>query len=352
METAFIQQRDMRYETKSFDLLGIEAENHVATMLSYWDVNGICRYANNAFLYRYELEREELVNVMSIQQLLGEELYKHNSTHINNVLKGQKQVFRYKEKARLDLRKFSIITYYPDFQQDKVIGYFAKVFDVKPIKGNCLQYTENEKLQERDILRSIIETKEMEKERVAYQLKESVNQTLASCKMMVESLKKQYTEIPLLTNFSSYLHLAIDELNDLSNNISPSIVKLLGFNAGVQEAINLFEDTHKVKVFFKCVGDDIEQVGHNGKITLFRFIQDCLLMFTDKKVNDNIFVEINYRCPLVKLKFVFNEPSFELSNQGKFFLDITDRVECYSGKYKEIKWRNLTILEIELPEIC
>jgi signal transduction histidine kinase len=191
----------------------------------------------------------------------------------------------------------------------------------------------------------------MEKEMVAYQLKESVNQTLAYCKMMVESLRKQYAEIPILTNFSSYLHLAIDELNDLSNIMSPSIIKLLGFKAGVQDVINLFEANHRVKVFFKCEGDDIEQVGYTAKLTLFRIIQNCLLMFTDKKVRDNVFVEINYSCPTIKLKLVLNEPSFEMSAHGKYYLDITNRVECYSGKCKEIKWKNLTILEIELPEI-
>jgi signal transduction histidine kinase len=351
METTFIQQRNMPYESKSYDLLGIKAADQIEIMLSYWDAKGICRYANNAFLKRFEVEREDLVNVMSVNELLGEDMYKHNLPHINNVLKGKKQVYRYKERVRVDLRKFSIITYYPDFQEDEVVGFFARIFDVKPFKEQETRLNDTEKLQERDVLRSIIETKEMEKEMVAYQLKESVNQTLAYCKVMVESLKKQYAEIPLLTNFSSYLHLAIDELNDLSNNMSPSLIKLLGLKAGVQDAINLFEATHKVKVFFKCEGDDIEQVGHTSKLTLFRIIQDCLLMFTGKKVYDNVFVEINYSCPAVKLKLVLNEPSFEVSKQGKYYLDITNRVECYGGKCKEIKWKNLTILEIELPEI-
>jgi len=351
MHPQFVHNIHRQYETELSNLLGNKATDHINTMLSYWDWNGICRFANNAYLKRFDVSRERLVNVLTKREFHGEEDYKKMAPFITKVLKGEKQIYQRKETVYTSKISYSIITYYPDFVDTEVVGFFAQVFDIKPIKELNPKFRAMEKVKERELMRSVIEAQEVENELIAYQLKESVNQTLAYCKIMLEKAGGQQNGKSFLKNFSTHIHQTIDELNALSTKMSPSLIKMLGFIAGVKEYITVFEQRHNIEVIFECGDEGIEQIENTNKIALFRIIQDYLLLFADSVSCNTISVEVNYYNPTVKLKLVNNDASFEMSKQCNSYTNIMNRVECYGGRITEAAQQKEVMVEIELQNI-
>ncbi len=191
MQKQLIEKIDRKYETRLFNLLGTKPTDHINTMLSYWDKKGTCQFANNAYLKRFDIERSDLVKTISKKDLHGEDAYRKMLPFIKGVLGGHKQIYQRNERVYTNLISYSIITYYPDFKDGEVVGFFAQVFDIKPVKELNAKFRALEKVKEKELLKSVIEAQEVENELIAYQLKESVNQTLAYCKIMLEKARSQ-----------------------------------------------------------------------------------------------------------------------------------------------------------------
>src|SRR5581483_5207590 len=67
--------------------------DNISAMLAYWDNNLICRFANAAYMDWFGRSREELVNQMTLMDLLGPELFAKNYPHIQGALHGRQQTF-------------------------------------------------------------------------------------------------------------------------------------------------------------------------------------------------------------------------------------------------------------------
>ncbi len=135
--------------------------------------------------------------------------------------------------------------------------------------------------------------------------------------------------------------------------MSPSLIKMLGFIAGVKEYIQVFEQRQNknIHVTFECGDEGIEQIENTNKIALFRIIQDYLLLFADSVSCNTISIEVNYYNPTVKLKLVNNDASFKMSKQCNSYRKILNRVEYYGGKITEAAQHEEVMVEIELENI-
>lgn len=337
-------------ENDHFNLLGSRATDHINAMLSYWDRDGICRFANQPYLNRFGLKKNQLVNVLRKEDLLGKEAYEKTLPYLHGVLEGKPQLYERTETSGGDFLRYSITSYVPDIQDNNVVGYFVQITDITPVKELEVKIRKLEKAKERELLRSVIETQELEREVIAYQLKESVNQTLAYCKLMLEKSKEKQKGSAFLKNFSTFIHQAIDELNALSTKMSPTVIKLLGFETGVREYIKVFEDKQHVAIDFEC-NNEIENMAGTDKIALFRILQNYLLTFVNHSTGTHIIIDVAYLNKSVSIRLVHNDPMFQIDKGSKEYIDILNRVEYYSGQVVESLHNELAILEIDLLDI-
>ena len=65
--------------------------NHISAMLSYWDKDGYCRFANDAYMEWFGKSNADMVNV-HVKDFLGP-LYEPNIPHLEAVLSGKVQTF-------------------------------------------------------------------------------------------------------------------------------------------------------------------------------------------------------------------------------------------------------------------
>ena len=327
---------------------GLHVADHVTAMLAYWDNKQVCRFANSAYQEWFGKTRDEMIGKITMEELLGP-IYKKNLPYITGALNGVRQVFEREIPLPDGGSRHSIATYYPDITEKEVRGFFVHVADVTPVKLLEAKILELQKTKKKDMLRSVIETREKEKESIAYELRDSISQTLAYCKLMLQNANSKDPENTLLKEITEYIHQAIHELNTLSNNLSPSGIQHFGLKPGLEDYILNFQKQYNHQVLFICDEDTIEKLSNYDKISVFRIIQNFILLMSPLTAPRNIYISIRWETPRLYLQLSYNDSQFELPLLSQEFTDIQTRVEYYEGSIKQICNAEETILNIELP---
>ena len=104
------------------------AENTDA-MLAYWDADQVCRYANNAYIKWFGKTPGEMIDKITLQELL-KDIYPKNLPYIEKVLQGETQVFYRDIKVPSGEIRRAIATYHPDIEHGLVKGFFVHVADM------------------------------------------------------------------------------------------------------------------------------------------------------------------------------------------------------------------------------
>lgn len=219
----------MTVASTNLNSLGLFVADHVTAMLAYWDKDLICRFANDAYRHWFGKTREEMIDKITIKELLGP-LYEKNLPYISGALAGEVQTFERVIPIPSGGVRYSIATYFPDVVDDEVHGFIAHVADITPIK-----------LLEIDLVKS--------KEIIEYQ-----NKSLLNFANIVSHNLKNYAQsfsgmIELLQyDYPKELHTEIiKELRTVSTNFSETIknigeiVYAQNTHNIIPEAINLYE---------------------------------------------------------------------------------------------------------------
>lgn len=105
----------------------------VPAMLSYWDKNHICRFANKAYHDWFGKSPEEMINKMSLTELLGP-LYILNEPYIHGVLEGKNQTFEREITSPSGQTRYALVNYYADKVGHNTVGFHTYVADVTSLK--------------------------------------------------------------------------------------------------------------------------------------------------------------------------------------------------------------------------
>lgn len=278
-----------------------------------------------------------------MKELLGP-LYEKNLPHIEAALSGHKQVFERDIVVPDGGIRHSLATYSPDIANGEVKGFFVHVADVTYIKA----LEEQLRSSRREMLRTVIETQEEERNAIVNILRDSVNQTLAYSKMMLQSKQKNEPDNIYDQDLSNNIQQAIEELSNLSINLVPSGIDILGFYHGVENYLEQFGSKHPVIFHFECPDAAIESLDMKDKLSVFRIIQDYLLILADNHLSNIIRIKINYQAPKLLLALSQNDTGFIYQKQAKEFKDILHRVEYYAGTMETLQSSDGTSILITL----
>jgi PAS domain S-box-containing protein len=124
----------METQKNDMNIFGLMVTDHITAMLAYWDKNLICRFANSAYVEWFGKRKEDMIDKMTIKELLGDPLYEKNLPYILGALKGQAQTFEREIPLPSGGTRHSLANYYPDIVDGEVLGFFVHVADVTPLK--------------------------------------------------------------------------------------------------------------------------------------------------------------------------------------------------------------------------
>lgn len=329
--------------TDRLDQMGSLVANQINAMLAYWDKDLVCRFANDAYLEWFGKTKEEMIDKMTIDKLLGPTLYQKNLPFITEALKGYKQVFE-REIPTPDgkgLRQ-SLATYFPHVADGEVKGFFVHVADVSYIK-QLEAFVSKFRL---NMLRDVIEAQEAERAHISSLLRDSVNQTLTHCKLVLQAKMHGDNELANDKILERGIDQAIKELNMLSINLTPSAIKDFGFIAEMKLYIE--SNMRGIPIKFICKNNGIEELALHDKLSLFRIIQCFLTMVTEEEKQNAVRVKVDYENRKVAMELSVANEDFPFKRDNKQIMDIMTRIEYHNGQIEHYSLKNEKMLSIKI----
>lgn len=336
-----------RSKDESLAKICLHVVDHLDALIGFWDDKGICRFANRSLKKLFGQSHDQIIGNTYFKELFQNN-YPAMLPYINKVLEGKKQVFDMEMSFENTNPIYYIITFQPHKIKGKTTGFFSHMANINKVIQRDSFLLDSEKTKGRKILRSVIETQENERELIAVELRDKINHSLAYSKMMLETAISANGNNSLLTKISKSIHITIDELNRISSDLTPSIISMIGFQSGINEYINNFKKRYPLKITFNCMDDTIEQLSVNDKISVFRILQDYLLIIASNTSSKKIKIEINRSGTTLILKMRTDNIKFSLPEQEKEFLDIEHRLEYYNGSWKHFIKKDKNVFQIEL----
>ncbi|MEO8583557.1 MAG: hypothetical protein ABI415_07160 [Flavitalea sp.] len=181
-------------------------------------------------------------------------------------------------------------------------------------------------------MRSIVETQEAERNSLAIVLRDNINQTLSSCKLMLESVAAHESASVEVKKSYDFIQKAIEQLKVLTIDLHPSPVLDLGFQEGMQEYISSFVKLYELPVYFNCTNEADDGMVENIQIPTFRILQDSLLMLNHYSVSTNIEINVEKTAEQYIITIKYNDAIFNFDISCKEWQNIRVRLEYLDGK--------------------
>lgn len=134
------------------------------------------------------------------------------------------------------------------------------------------------KRTDRRMLSAILATEEKERQRFAKDLHDGLGPILSTIKMSVSALdngQMGQTNLVILQNVEKAVDEAVLSIRELSNNLSPHVLKNFGLVSAIQSFINKLEATKSIKVQFTTNMEDI-RIDEHHEIILYRGVCELL----------------------------------------------------------------------------
>lgn len=206
---------------------------------------------------------------------------------------------------------------------DKIFKYIKKL-DVQ------------RQLTEKRILNTVLRTEEKERVRFSKELHDGLGPLLSSAKLSLSALAKseqsqQSTEI--IKNTRYVIDEAIRSLKEISNNLSPHILKDFGLARGVSNFINKSLGMHTLAINF-TTNLRAERFEMDVEVILYRVI--CELINNSIKHSEGSYIDLtlNYSDNKIMIEYSDNGKGFNTSammDVGMGLSNITSRINSLKG---------------------
>jgi PAS domain S-box-containing protein len=232
----------MESKKQNVSILGLEVADHISAMLAYWDKDLVCRFANSAYVEWFGKTKEEMVDKMTIKELLGP-LFEKNLPYISGALKGENQTFEREIPLPKGGTRASLANYYPEIVNGEVMGFYVHVADVTLLKE-----------MEKELLKQNLKVQEQNERLlnfsniVSHNLKSYSNNLSAILELysLASSNDEKDKLIDLLNSISKGFSSTVSHLNEITK--SQNLAKLIPEQIYLNELIEKLKMTLLVQI--------------------------------------------------------------------------------------------------------
>lgn len=144
-------------------------------------------------------------------------------------------------------------------------------------------------------MQSVIEGQEIERERIAKDLHDSLGGLLSTIKLKFEKAKLPITDNKVIKEFEQaqgLLDTAVEEVRTIARNLQPGSLKKLGLVSAIKDLINRFDGDQYPDIDFQYYGVP-EKMDKMLALTVYRIIQELLTNSLKHARANEILIQIN-----------------------------------------------------------
>lgn len=216
---------------------------------------------------------------------------------------------------------------------------FIVFYKGKPIRMvGAMQDITFQKEEELRLAKTIIKAQEAERHFIGQELHDNVNQLLVASQLNLGMVKKMNPEkaAELIDNIKGYISTAINEIRNLSHQLSPSSfgdVTLKDVFENLLQGINANND---YKIHLKFHYPQNEPLDQDLQITLYRILQEALNNIVKYASASNIEIIVDKTEKGISMSIADNGVGFNItsSKKGIGLNNIKRRVESFEGSFK------------------
>ena len=185
-------------------------------------------------------------------------------------------------------------------------------------------------------MQSMIAGQEMERERIAQDLHDSLGGLLSTVKLQFDSVQARNPEIKDLEeykNANKLLDSAVDEVRSISRNLQPGALAELGLVPALKDLINNFDGDHYPEVDLQ-VYDVPKKINNIVALSIFRVIQELLYNSVKHAKASEVLIQINKENNELVIQFEDDGIGFDmdnLSHKGMGLENMKSRINFLKG---------------------
>ncbi len=192
-------------------------------------------------------------------------------------------------------------------------------------------------LTSKRILSTVLRTEEKERIRFSKELHDGLGPLLSSAKMSLSALSKvdrSDADAEIIRNTGFVIEEAIRSLREISNNLSPHVLKEFGLARGIANFVGKASDMHGVAIAFKTNLRPSDRFDTEVEVILYRVI--CELVNNSLKHSgcQHCTLTLDYEAPTLTLRYGDDGCGFDprtVAGVGMGLSNIASRINSLNG---------------------
>lgn len=231
----------------------------------------------------------------------------------------------------------------------RVIGSIQDVTEERDLQRQVLI---TEKQKKKDVVDAVIGAQEKERNELAAELHDNVNQLLAASILYLKTAQKQKVIKPaLVTQSLDYIEKAIEELRVISRNLTPAELKMNGLSAALAAFAKKLHIPKSFQVKLEIGEIDESRISQPLKLAVYRIAQEVMNNILKHANATKVAIHLWEVDGMLNLTVTDNGKGIDLSKikKGLGIVNIYNRAENFGGAAEIIsspgkgcKW-NVTI---------
>lgn len=254
--------------------------DNVPALIAYYGRDLRYRFANRQYTKWFGIEAQQIIG-MHIRDVIGAEAFESTRTQREQALAGQPVMFDSWAVVKGGHRRWVSINYVPHIGENGgVDGIYALLTDIHERKM-AENVTRELLSQNRVLTQRMFEIQERERRAIARELHDEFGQLLTAINIHAHTIVEQNNKVaPGIRDSAQVIVNCVNKMQkgvrNLIHYLRPSVMDDLGLGESVHELVAQWREQHPHIDCELVMGDDLDDLGEELNITLYRMIQEGL----------------------------------------------------------------------------
>lgn len=243
-----------------------------------------------------------------------------NGTHTN-----WQGFYRFRTKTGVYIPVFERIYVVRD-NKNKPLRLVGSMIDTTNLVKAEENLAYNEMQQKKILLRRVIESDQLDKKKIAYELNENINQVLAAVSLKIDQLKQfiEKSQIAQIDEVKELLSESISDIRTLNRKLYPTGLNQLGIQSILEDELRYFKKNSGIN-YSLSVDEKVMMVNQDYLLIIYHVILEKLDLI--KELGNVLNVNISIRCFLSKTLL-------SITDDGKYNQSLTEHLNEGFSKSK------------------